>query len=416
MTLDIQPIFPSGFPHSASATRIYPLALAPFVPAFAARMDRIVGSATVAISNLVAQKRREGADILSLGLGEPDFGTPEHVREAAKAALDAGHTHYTPGPGIPELREAVARFHRDLNGIPCEASNVLATPTKQAVMMSILALADKGDEVLLPDPAWVSYAPITEWAHATAVPVPLDSSDRFRMTPDAVAEKITSKSRVVLLNSPSNPTGGVNTPEDVRGIVELAEDHDLWIISDEIYQRLQYEGEHASAAAVDGGWERTVTIDGLSKSFAMTGWRMGWAVAPEPVFKQLNKLQSHSVTHCTSFAQYGAVAALNGPQDSVEEMREVFRARRDLMVEGLRALPGVSCEVPAGAFYVFPHFEQAEAAGGDEKFCMDLIERAGVAGTPGSSFGDGGKGHLRFSYAASEDVLRESLRRLGSAL
>ncbi len=386
------------------------------VPAFAARMDRIVGSATVAISNLVAQKRREGADILSLGLGEPDFGTPEHVREAAKAALDAGHTHYTPGPGIPELREAISEFHQELNGIPCEASNVLVTPTKQAVMMSILALADKGDEVLLPDPAWVSYAPITEWAHAKAVPVTLDNTDRFRMTPEAVAESITSKTRAVLLNSPSNPTGGVNTPEDVRGIVDLAIDHDLWIISDEIYQRLQYEGAHQSAAALEGAWDRTVTIDGLSKSFAMTGWRMGWAVAPQPIWKQMNKLQSHSVTHCTSFAQYGAVAALKGPQDSVETMRETFRARRDLMVEGLRAIPGVSCEVPSGAFYVFPHFEQAEAAGGDEQLCMDLIEKAGVAGTPGSSFGGGGSGHLRFSYAASEEVLRESLRRLGDAL
>lgn len=379
-------------------------------------MDRIVGSATVAISNLVAERRRAGADVLSLSLGEPDFTTPEHVRDAAKAALDAGHTHYTPGPGIPELREAVADFHRDLNGIPCGPEHVLVTPTKQAVMMSLLALADRGDEVLLPDPAWVSYEPIVRWAHAEPVPVPLDPEAGFRMTPEAVAERITPRSRVVVLNSPSNPTGGVNTPDDVRGIVELAVDHDLWVVSDEIYQRLQYEGEHQSAAAVDGAWERTVTIDGLSKSFAMTGWRIGWAVAPTPAWKQLNKLQSHSLTHCTSFAQHGAVAALRGPQDSVEEMRETFRRRRDLMVEGLRAIPGVTCAEPQGAFYVFPHFRQAEAAGGDEALCMRLIEEAGVAGTPGSAFGAGGAGHIRFSYAAGEETLRDALGRLRSAL
>ncbi len=386
------------------------------MPPFAARMDRIVGSATVGISNLVARKRREGADILSLSLGEPDFTTPEHVRQAAKDALDAGHTHYTPGPGIPELREAVAAFHQDRNGIPCEAGHVLVTPTKQAVMMAVLAVADRGDEVLLPDPAWVSYDPIVQWAHATPVPVPCDAESGFRMTPDAVAERITPRSRAVLLNSPSNPTGGVNTPDDVRGIVELAIDHDLWVLSDEIYQRLLYEGTHQSAAALADAFDRTITIDGLSKSFAMTGWRMGWAVAPEPAFKQMNKLQSHSVTHCTSFAQHGAVAALTGPQDSVREMRETFRARRDLMVEGLNAIPGVSCPTPAGAFYVFPRFEQAEAAGGDEALCMKLIEEAGVAGTPGSAFGAGGAGHLRLSYAASEQTLREALRRLGDAL
>lgn len=378
------------------------------MPSFASRMDRIVGSATVEISNLVAKQRAAGKDIIGLSLGEPDFDTPQHVRDAAKAALDAGHTHYTPGPGIPALREAVARFHHERNGVPCEAANVLVTPAKQAVMMAVLATAGKGDEVLMPDPGWVSYAPIAQWAHATPVGVALRAEEGFRMTPEAVAEAITPRSRLIILNSPSNPTGGANTPHDVRGIVELAQDHDLWILSDEIYQQLLYEGEHLSPASVAGAFERTITIDGLSKSFAMTGWRMGWAVAPPAAFKQMNKLQSHSITHCTSFAQHGAVAALEGPQDAVGLMREVFRARRSIVVDGLRAIDGVTCPTPAGAFYVFPRFDTDD----DTALCMRLIDEAGVAGTPGIAFGEGGKGHIRFSYAASDDRLREAMDRL----
>lgn len=391
-------------------------AIAGLVPGFAPRMDRIVGSATVAIAAKVAEKKAAGVDMVSFSMGEPDFDTPPHVKDAAKKALDDGHTKYTPGPGIPALRQAVAETHARDNGIPCKPEHVLVTPTKQAVMMSLLAVADQGDEVLLPDPGWVSYAPIVHWAHAKPVPVPLDAEAGFRMTPDAVAERITPKTRAIVLNSPSNPTGGVNTPDDVRAIVELAHDHDFWIVSDEIYQKLLYEGEHVSPASVEGGFERTITLDGLSKSFAMTGWRMGWAVAPRPAFQQMSKLQSHSITHGTSFAQHGAVAALTGPQDSVAAMKEAFAARRRVMVDGLRALPGVTCAEPAGAFYAFPHFDQAEAEGGDEALALRLIDDAHVAGTPGSAFGDAGRGHIRFSYAASTERIEEGLDRLREAL
>ncbi len=375
-------------------------------------MDRIVGSATVAIAGKVAEMKAAGHDVIGFSVGEPDFDTPEHVKQAAKDALDAGHTKYTPGPGIPALREAIADYHRTTNQIPCDASNVIATPTKQAVAMTFLALAGQGDEVLLPDPAWVSYEPITRWAEAEPVPVPCSIDDGFRMTADAVAEAITSKSKMVLLNSPSNPTGAVNDPADIRGIVELAIDHDLWIVTDEIYQQLIYEGEHLSPASLPDAFDRTVTIDGLSKSFAMTGWRTGWLVAPEPAFKQINKLQSHSVTMVTSFAQYGAVAALTGPQDSVAEMRDAFRSRRQVMVDGLNALPGVECPMPAGAFYAFPKFDTDD----DEALCMKLIEEAHVAPTPGSAFGEGGKGCLRFSYATSEERIREGLERVSRVL
>ncbi len=382
------------------------------VPGFASRMDRIEGSATVAIADLVASQRAAGKDIISLSLGEPDFDTPAHVRQAAKDALDAGHTHYTPGPGIPSLRDAIAQYHQDRNGIPAERRHVLVTPTKQAVMMAIQATVGEGDECIVPDPGWVSYAPAVHWAGGRPVPVGLDAQDGFRMHAEAVADAITDKTRLIVLNSPSNPTGGANTAEDVRGIVELAQDHDLWIMSDEIYQELQYSGDHTSAAAID--FDRVITVDGLSKSFAMTGWRMGWAVAPEAAFKQMNKLQSHSLTHCTSFAQYGALEALTGPRDSIDAMRTAFLARRRIIVDGLNAIDGVTCAEPAGAFYAFPHFAQAD--GDDEALCMRLIKEAGVAGTPGSAFGDAGRGHIRFSYAASEETLRSAVERIASAL
>ncbi|HUR62370.1 MAG TPA: pyridoxal phosphate-dependent aminotransferase [Candidatus Thermoplasmatota archaeon] len=385
------------------------------MPRLAPRMSRIVGSATIAMNNLVAQKKAAGIDVISFSVGEPDFETPPHISQAAKEALDAGKTKYTPGPGIPELRRAIAGTAQEEQRIPCEAKNILVAPAKQAVLYSLLATVDHGDDVLLPDPAWVSYEPMVRWAHANPVPVPLEPDQGFRMTPEAVAQRITPRSKAIVLNSPSNPTGGINTAADVRGIVELAIDHDLWIISDEIYRHLQYEGEALSPAALPGGFERTITVDGLSKSFAMTGWRMGWAIAPNPAWGALDRLQSHSLTHITSFAQYGALAALQGPQDSVAAMKAEFRARRDLIVAGLRALPGVTCPEPMGAFYVFPSFDKAKWGGlRDEDLALALLDQANIAVTAGTSFGSRGQGHLRFSYATGQERIRTGLERLAA--
>ena len=377
-------------------------------------MDRITASATVAIANLVAQKRRDGVDVVSFSVGEPDFDTPQHIKDAAIKALQEGKTKYVPGPGIPELREAAAAYHARENRIPCKAENVLVTPSKQSVLYSILAVADQGDEVLIPDPAWVSYEPMVQWAHARPVGVPLTAETGFRMTSEAVAQRITPKTRAIVLNSPSNPTGGVNTDADVKGIADLARDHDLWVISDEMYQKIRYDGApHLSPASLPGMFDRTITLDGCSKTYAMTGWRIGWAVAPKPAFVQLDKLQSQSLTTCTSFAQYGAVAAVNGPKDSVETMRREFQARRDLIVAGLRKLPGVTCPVPGGAFYVFPRFDPKHWGGLDDNQLGEaLLAKANVAGTPGSSFGSHGRNHIRLSYATSRDRIQEGLRRI----
>src|SRR5688500_9614670 len=378
-------------------------------------MDRITASATVAIANLVAQKRRDGVDVVSFSVGEPDFDTPQHIKDACVKALQEGKTKYVPGPGIPELREAVAAYHAKDNGIPCKAENVIVSPSKQTVLYSILAVADQGDEVLIPDPAWVSYEPMVQWAHAKPVGVRLTAEAGFRMTPEAVAQAITPKTRAIVLNSPSNPTGGVNTDADVKGIADLAKDHDLWVISDEMYQKIRYDGApHLSPASLPGMFERTITLDGCSKTYAMTGWRIGWAVAPKPAWVELDKLQSQSLTHCTSFAQYGAVAAVAGPKTSVETMRKEFQARRDLVVAGLRKLPGVTCPNPGGAFYVFPRFDPRHWGGHDDsKLAEDLLAKANVATTPGSSFGPSGRGHLRLSYATSRERIADGLKRIG---
>ncbi len=367
------------------------------------------------MNELVAKKRKLGADVVSFSVGEPDFVTPEHVRDAASKALRDGKTHYTPGAGIPELRAAIAAAEVRDAKIQCDASNVLVTPAKHGIFLAVMAVADKGAEVIIPDPAWVSYEPIIEWAHAKAKGVPLSGDNGFRMTPEAVAAAITKKTKAIILNSPSNPTGGVNTKADVKGILELAVDHDLWVISDEIYQKLQYEGTPVSPASLPGGFERTLTIDGLSKSFAMTGWRMGWVVAPPKAFEAVSRLQSQSITHVTSFAQYGALAAVAGPQDSVASMKKEFQARRDIMVKGLQALPGVTCPEPKGAFYCFPHFDPKKWGGmHDEALALAMLDKADVAVTGGSAFGSRGKDHLRFSYACSRDKIAEGMKRLAT--
>ncbi len=389
--------------------------VASIVPKLAPRMDRIVGSATLRMNNLAAAKRASGADVVSFTVGEPDFDTPQSIKDAAVAALKAGKTKYTPTSGIPELRKAIAEVAAREQNIPCGPKNVLVAPAKQSLFYVLQAVCGKGDEVLLPDPAWVSYDPMVRWAEGTPVPVGLDATTGFRMTPEAVAAAITSKTRAVVLNSPSNPTGGINTAADIKGILELAIDHDLWVISDEIYRHLQYEGKNVSVASLPGGFERTWTIDGPSKSYAMTGWRMGWIIAPEPCIEAADRLQSHSLSNATSFAQDAVVAALTGSQDSVRTMKAEFLARRDLMLAGLRALPGVTCPTPAGAFYAFPKFDSKQWGGlGDNELAMALLDKANVATTPGSAFGSRGAGHLRLSYACSREKIAEGLKRMAA--
>lgn len=367
----------------------------------------------MAITDLVNDLERQGRDILAFNVGEPDFDTPDVVKEAAKDALDAGHTGYTSAWGLPALREAIAqKCHQDWD-IPAEKENVLVAPAKQALFYAIMGTVDPGDEVLLPDPAWVSYEPLIRLAGGTPVRVPAGEETDFRMTPEAVAENVTDRTRLIIAVSPSNPTGGVMEPADVRGVAQVAQDHDLDVLSDEVYQRITYEGEAVSFASLPGMAERTLTVNGFSKSHAMTGWRLGWLVARRDLLKQIVKLQQHTLTHPTTFAMHAGVTALKMDPGPLDEMLETFRERRDLLVDGLRDIPGFDCFRPPGAFYAFPSFDHDLSS---QEMAEHLIQEAGVATTPGGAFGPAGEGHLRFSYAASRETIEEGLERLEEAV
>jgi aspartate aminotransferase len=380
---------------------------------FATRVRSIEPSPTVRLSDLIAERKARGEEILSLAIGEPDFPTPAHIVEAAKKALDAGFTKYTPAAGIRELREAIAQKSRKENRIPAKPENVLVAPTKHTLFMACMALLDAGDEAILPDPGWVSYAPIVTLAGARPVPVRAADEEGFVPSADAVAEAITPRTRLLLLNSPSNPGGSVYSRAQTKALADLTADHDLIVVSDEIYEKILYEGEHVSPASLDGMFDRTVTVNGFSKTFSMTGWRLGWLVAPPPLFKEIAKVQEHTITCATAFAQKAGIAALTGPTAPLEAMVKEFRARRDLVMKELSRIHGLSTYRPQGAFYVFPKVvSKMDSATLAER----ILKETSVAVTPGSAFGGAGEGHLRISYAASRETITEGVRRIGKVL
>lgn len=380
---------------------------------FAKRVTSIESSPTVRLGDLVTEMKARGEKVLSLSVGEPDFPTPAHIVEAGKKALDDGFTKYTSSVGIKELREAVAEKSLKENRIPAKPENVLIAPTKHTLYMSCMALLEAGDEAIIPDPGWVSYAPMVVLAGARPVPVRAADERGFVPSPDDVAELITPRTRLIMLNSPSNPAGSVYPRATMQGIADLAADHDLVVLSDEIYEKILYEGEHVSPASMDGMFDRTVTVNGFSKTYSMTGWRLGWLVAPKPIFKEISKVQEHTITCATAFAQKAGVAALRGPTEPLETMVAEFRARRDLICAELAKIDRVSTFRPGGAFYVFPKFDVPldDAALGEK-----LLREAKVAITPGSGFGAAGAGHERLSYAASRETITESVRRIGEVV
>jgi aspartate aminotransferase len=379
----------------------------------AKRMGNVPESGTVKIANLVSKLKDEGADIISFSMGEPDFPTPNNIKDFCVKALDLDFTHYTPSAGIPELRKLVAARMRKDNGIPCEDKHVLITPTKQAIFMSCLAMVDEGDEVILPDPAWGTFDACVRLAGGISKLVPLRPEDDYRMLPEMVAEAITPKTRMIMINSPSNPLGSVLTRGDVEGIADLAMDHDLTVFADEIYEKIVFDGKHHSIASLPGMFDRTITVNGFSKSYSMTGWRIGWVVAPTPIFKELNKLQTQSITCVTSFVQMAGVEALKGPQDSVTRMVAEFKERRELVYRLMSEIPSLSCPKPKGAFYLFPRYQFEMSS---EDMATYLLEKAHVAVTPGISFGPSGEGHIRISYATSREDIVEGMKRIKDAL
>src|SRR5213596_1345258 len=380
---------------------------------FAKRVRSIESSPTVHIGDLIAEMKARGEKVLSLAIGEPDFPTPAHIVDAAKKALDADFTKYTPAPGIRELREAVAEKVQKENRIPAKPENVLVAPTKHTLFMTCMALLDTGDEAIIPDPGWVSYAPMVTLAGARPVPVHAADDEGFVPAADAVAEAITPHTRLLMLNSPSNPAGSVYSRAETKALADLAADHDLILVSDEIYEKILYEGEHISPASLDGMFDRTVTVNGFSKTYSMTRWRLGWLVAPTPMARQIGKVQEHTITCATAFAQKAGVAALRGPTAPLKAMVDEFRARREIVLGELKKIDRLSTDRPSGAFYVFPRLDVGLKSA---SLAERILTEANVAVTPGSAFGEAGEGHLRLSYAASRETIIECIHRIADVL
>jgi aspartate aminotransferase len=373
------------------------------------RMASIHESTTMKISAKAKKLAAGGLDVIDMGVGEPDFDTPKHIVEAGCSSIRKGETRYAPTAGILQLRVAIAEKLCRENSLNVTADDVVVTPgAKMAVFAAIQALVSEGDECALIGPSWVSYEPCVAFAGGRVAWGRVD--DNFM--PQNIAEVINSKTRLIIVNSPSNPTGSVFDREVLEEIRDLAVDHNLFVISDEIYEKIIYDREHISIGSMPGMEDRTVTINGFSKVYAMTGWRLGYLTGPKETMKWVTRLLSHSVSQATTFVQSAGVAAMQGPQDEVATMVAEFKARRDLLVAGLKHL-GIPCCVPGGAFYLFP---DVSGLGCGDAFTDKLLKDALIAATPGSAFGPGGVDYVRLSYATSQSRIKQALERIEKIL
>jgi len=371
-----------------------------------ARMASIHESTTMKISAMAKKLAATGQDVIDMGVGEPDFDTPKNIVEAGCNSIRMGETRYAPTAGITELRRAIADKLARENNLHVTADDVTVTPgAKMAVFAAIQALLQEGDECVLIGPSWVSYEPCVAFAGGRVSWGRVDEN----FMPQDLSESISPKTRLIIVNSPSNPTGSVFDGKVLEAIRDLAVDHNLSVISDEIYEKIIYDHQHISIGSMEGMEERTVTINGFSKSYAMTGWRLGYLAGPKETMKWVNRLLSHSVSQATTFVQRAGVAALQGPQDEVAAMVAEFKARRDMLVSGLRDL-GIPCSIPGGAFYVFPDVSHL---GGGDAFTDKLLKEALIAATPGSAFGPDGINYVRLSYATSQSRISQALERIG---
>ncbi len=371
-----------------------------------ARMASIHESTTMKISAMAKKLAASGQDIIDMGVGEPDFDTPKNIVEAGCNSIRMGETHYAPTAGIPELRRAIADKLAMENDLHVTSDDVSVTPgAKMAVFAAIQALLQEGNECVLIGPSWVSYEPCVAFAGGRVSWGRVDEN----FMPQDLGASINSRTRLIIVNSPSNPTGSVFDRKVLEEIRDLAVDHNLFVISDEIYEKIIYDHQHVSIGSMEGMEERTVTINGFSKSYAMTGWRLGYLAGPKETMKWVNRLLSHSVSQATTFVQRAGVAALQGPQDEVNAMVSEFRARRNKLVSGLREL-GIPCSIPGGAFYVFPDLSHL---GGGDAFTDRLLKDALIAATPGSAFGPDGRNYVRLSYATSQSRISQALNRIG---
>jgi len=381
----------------------------------AERMSRLGTETAFEVLARARALEAQGRQVIHLEIGEPDFATPKHIIEAAVQALYSGHTHYTPAAGVPALRQAIARHISQSRGIEVRPENVVVTPGAKPIMFfTILALLQAGDEAIYPNPGFPIYESMINFVGATPVALPLRENNGFRFDPDEFRSLISDRTRLIILNSPHNPTGGILTKADLEVVAEAARERDIMVLSDEIYERIRYDGEHVSIASLPGMQERTILLDGFSKTYAMTGWRLGYGVMPQDLAAQITTLMVNSNSCTSAFGQQAAISALEGPQDAVAAMVAAFRERREVIVEGLNRIPGFRCARPAGAFYVFPN---VEGTGMPSKQLADyLLQEAGVAVLDGGCFGRYGTGYLRLSYANSVENIQLALERIAQAV
>lgn len=375
------------------------------------RMSRLGTETAFDVLVRARQLEKTGKSVIHLEIGEPDFDTPGNIVDAAVRALKGGAHHYGPSPGLPEMREAIAKDVSTRRGVPMDPSEVVVTPgAKPIIFFTILALCDPGDEVLYPNPGFPIYESMINYIGAKGIGVPLLEEKNWALDVDALARSLTPRTKLLILNYPHNPTGGTIPVEDLHRIAELAHRYDFMILADEIYCRILYSGKHDSIYAMPGMKERVILLDGFSKIFAMTGWRLGYGVMRPDLAQQMSKLQTNANSCTATFTQLAGIEALRGDQGPEEKMVDEFRRRRDLIVQGLNEIPGFSCKTPAGAFYAFPNITKLGIP--SKKLADALLEEAGVAALSGTAFGAWGEGYLRFSYANSQENLREALKRV----
>lgn len=387
------------------------------------RLNRLAPSATLAMSQKSSEMKAQGIDVINMSVGEPDFNTPEHIKDAAKKAIDENFSRYSPVPGYMDLREAISAKLKRENGLDYGVNEILVSNgAKQSVCNTIMALVNDGDEVIIPAPYWVSYPQMAKLAGGEPVIVEAGFEQDFKMTPEQLEAAITPKTKLLILCSPSNPTGSVYNEEELRGLADVIKRHeDLYVLADEIYEHINYIGKHHSIAQIEGMKERTIVVNGVSKAYAMTGWRIGYIAAPEWIVKGCNKLQGQYTSGPCSVSQKAAVEAYMASQDCVEEMRKAFERRRDLIVSLAKDIPGLEVNVPQGAFYLFPKCSSffgktdgTHVINNSTDFALYLLEVGHVATVAGDAFGD--PECFRMSYATSDDTIREAMSRIKCAV
>jgi len=381
----------------------------------AERMSRLGTETAFEVLARAKQLEAEGRSIIHLEIGEPDFDTPQHIIDAACEALNSGWTHYGPSAGDPEFREVIAQHISKSRGVQCEADEVVVVPgAKPIIYWGITAVVDHGDEVIYPNPGFPIFESMINFVGAKPVPIPLREENEFRLDVEELASLVTDKTSMIIINSPQNPTGGVLTKEDLEAIAEVAISNDIMVMSDEPYDHILYEGTHYSIASLDGMKERTILLDSFSKTFAMTGWRLGYGVMNKELAAQIAKLQTNCTSCTASFIQRAGIAALTGPMEPSQAMVAEFKRRRDVIVDGLNQIPGISCLRPHGAFYVFPNIT---GTGMDSRTLESkCLEEANVAVLSGTAFGEYGEGYLRLCYANSVENIQIALQRLSGLL